>query len=316
MSFLDDARTRELWEKVKAALAGKQSKLTGTAGQVVGFGADGAAAAQDGWSNPNLLDNWYFADPINQRGETAYASSGYTIDRWRIWDDGATVTVAENGITLAENSRFFQYFEDIDILRGKLVTFSVLTADHELWTDTIQMTAENETLYSPFHPSYELTISNGAQFTGVSILPKTSGKVLVAAKLEFGPRQTLARQDAAGNWILNDAPPNKALELLKCQRYFVRIPYIQNEAIGPCVCNKGWANLTMSIPTPMRGEYPTTTFTCYPTWVQDSLAVPEKPLVVAKGTQVNMGFELEGASVNASLVSSGAAGYIDFDENL
>ncbi|MDE7262275.1 MAG: hypothetical protein K2N78_09505 [Oscillospiraceae bacterium] len=31
--------------------------------------------------------------------------------------------------------------------------------------------------------------------------------------------QTLAHQDADGNWVLNDPPPNKALELAKCQRY-------------------------------------------------------------------------------------------------
>ena len=39
-------------------------------------------------------------------------------------------------------------------------------------------------------------------------------------KLELGPVQTLAHKDENGNWILNDPPPNKALELAKCQRYF------------------------------------------------------------------------------------------------
>lgn len=41
-----------------------------------------------------------------------------------------------------------------------------------------------------------------------------------AAKLELGSEQTLAHQDADRNWVLNDPPPNKALELEKCQRYF------------------------------------------------------------------------------------------------
>ena len=48
------------------------------------------------------------------------------------------------------------------------------------------------------------------------------GETLLAAKLELGPVQTLAHQDASGNWVLNDPPPNKALELLKCQRYFCK----------------------------------------------------------------------------------------------
>lgn len=44
---------------------------------------------------------------------------------------------------------------------------------------------------------------------------------IIAVKLELGDQQTLAHQDASGNWVLNDPPPNKALELLKCQRYYV-----------------------------------------------------------------------------------------------
>ena len=47
-----------------------------------------------------------------------------------------------------------------------------------------------------------------------------TGETILAAKLELGTHQTLAHQDAAGNWVLNDPPPDKALELLKCQRYY------------------------------------------------------------------------------------------------
>ncbi|NCE64061.1 hypothetical protein D1159_05535, partial [Pseudoflavonifractor sp. 524-17] len=63
----------------------KQDKLSGIAGQAVGFDASGAAAAVPGWSNPNILDNWYFADPIDQRqgymipkGAVIYRDSGFT----------------------------------------------------------------------------------------------------------------------------------------------------------------------------------------------------------------------------------------------
>lgn len=47
MGFLDKAGLERLWGKVEAALSGKQDKLTGTAGQVVGFDAQGQAVAQD-----------------------------------------------------------------------------------------------------------------------------------------------------------------------------------------------------------------------------------------------------------------------------
>jgi hypothetical protein len=42
---------------------------------------------------------------------------------------------------------------------------------------------------------------------------------LVAAKLELGEEQTLARQEGA-SWTLLDPPPDPALELAKCQRYY------------------------------------------------------------------------------------------------
>lgn len=47
MGYLDNSGLACLWEKVKAALAGKQDKLTGAAGQVVGFDDQGRAAAQE-----------------------------------------------------------------------------------------------------------------------------------------------------------------------------------------------------------------------------------------------------------------------------
>ena len=43
MGFLDKAGLERLWGKVEAALSGKQDKLTGTAGQVVGFNEVGKA---------------------------------------------------------------------------------------------------------------------------------------------------------------------------------------------------------------------------------------------------------------------------------
>lgn len=44
-------------------------------------------------------------------------------------------------------------------------------------------------------------------------------KTFIAAKFELSDHQTLAHKEG-GNWILNDPPPNKALELAKCQRYY------------------------------------------------------------------------------------------------
>lgn len=47
MAYLDNTGLAYLWEKLKIQFAGKQDKLTGVSGQVVGFDASGKAVAQD-----------------------------------------------------------------------------------------------------------------------------------------------------------------------------------------------------------------------------------------------------------------------------
>ena len=82
----------------------------------------------------------------------------------------------------------------------------------------------------------------------------TGSAEIIAAKLELGPVQTLAHKEG-DTWVLNDPPPNKALELLKCQRYsFVinditsRRPFIGS---GLATASKElW--LEVPCPTPLR----------------------------------------------------------------
>lgn len=243
MSFLDDARTRELWEKVKAELSGKQPKLRGSAGQVVGFNTQGAAVAVRGWSNPNLLDNWYFQDPVNQRGQTSYENTTYTIDRWLATGNGQTVSLTDEGLKIAFKDNANEYcniserFENYQQYAGKTFTASALirNPDGNMVKLTVKPTPTGNGAgpwYSPDPPASDdwILITGTGVFsetpTGLSFMlytfnPKQETTVFVKAmKLELGSQQTLAHQDAAGNWVLNDPPPDKALEMLKCQRYY------------------------------------------------------------------------------------------------
>ena len=240
MSFLDDARTRELWEKVKTGLSGKQPKLRGSAGQVVGFGADGAAVAVSGWSNPNLLDNWYFQDPVNQREQEEYPATGYTIDRWVMSLNGK-LSLVEGGVLLEQTSSadlsFVQRFEDTSLL-GKQVTISYLVDVSGIKGD-FAITGLNKNYTNQFvYKRYSAGMTGIQLLSGSAVLQENNcygvgiyvysaaelnSIKLVAAKLELGSQQTLAHQDAAGNWVLNDPPPDKALELLKCKRYQISL---------------------------------------------------------------------------------------------
>lgn len=48
MPYLNKEGLTYLWGKIKTGLSGKQDKLTGIAGEVVGFDASGQAVAQPG----------------------------------------------------------------------------------------------------------------------------------------------------------------------------------------------------------------------------------------------------------------------------
>lgn len=86
--------------------------------------------------NPNLLDNWYFADPINQRGATEYTAEGFTIDRWKMSLNDAvnpSLSIGDGCIVLHNETTtgtpcscfISQRIENPSRFAGKTITFSV-----------------------------------------------------------------------------------------------------------------------------------------------------------------------------------------------
>lgn len=233
MGYLDLTGLRYLWGNLKAALHAKQDTLIGAPGQVVGFGSSGRAEAQSGWSNPNLLDNWYFADPINQRGQTEYDGAGYGIDRWV----HGKYTLQDGGLDL-NAGMMYQRRPHSSALLGKTVTFSVLRADGRSasYTFTVARGSAGSIESEGLVLDAGSDEGSGTVYVGIGISGSGPAR-LIAAKLELGPVQTLALQDTDERWTLNDAPPDQAVEMAKCQRY-------QQKVRG-----------TFSIATNTSGEY-------------------------------------------------------------
>jgi len=183
-------------------------------------------------SNPNLLDNWYFADPVNQRGQTTYTGLIYTIDRWTNLVPGTTFTVADGFCTVtgSDDGVIAQRLEmPFKVIAGKTFTASLLDRAGELHVVTGTVPAAKPTTniviatkdFTGKFFRFRYDGSNAAKGLYVAIGAGVNNSWdIIAAKLELGPVQTLAHQDADGNWVLNDPPPNQALELAKCQRYY------------------------------------------------------------------------------------------------
>ena len=191
----------------------------------------------------NLLDNWYFPNPVNQRGNNSYnTNDAYTIDRWKFYTSAsAPLYVLSTGLKLdataisAGAPYAKQIVEDYNCIPGKTYTFSALAVDGSnvsgaIWYLRVQATVNGTLQNLAASVNTELglksvtfTIPSGASGLSVQIGVYSTRFVTVsAAKLELGDTQTLARE-VNGSWVLNDPAPNYQQELAKCQRYYVSL---------------------------------------------------------------------------------------------
>ncbi len=169
-------------------------------------------------SNPNLLDNPDFS--IWQRCPTGVyegvPGNIFIPDRYQFAAASNVSTtlkrIAGGGISCESGSRCQISYKDENAATyaGKTMTLSCLSSKG-LQTNTKIM---------PTNLSAETNLFGLFEHYLTWIYPE---ETKYRYKLELGPVQTLAHKDENGNWILNDPPPNKVLELAKCQRYFERL---------------------------------------------------------------------------------------------
>ena len=172
----------------------------------------------DNVSNPNLLDNWYFGNPVNQRGQTSYSGAGYGIDRW-IQDGSITTLLTNDGLQITNSSDvafgISQIFETN--YSGKTLTASILT---EPGTVVVVWCNLNQIAVLQADSGGLATISFVTPTNDISRISLSVGKgtfLFKAAKLELGTTQTLAHQEN-GNWVLNEIP-DYGEQLARCQRF-------------------------------------------------------------------------------------------------
>ena len=189
---------------------------------------DAEVATRQTYVRPNLLDNWYFVNPVNQRGQTSYVS-GYTIDRWYCSDSMATIQLGSSGLTMTSKSQyagFIQYIEERSIAENSVLTLSAI-AGNDLYSFTFTATKSqgatfltnwlgNENLYTYFNwattkSAWELYLLDNKNATEETVTIK-------AVKLELGSGQTLAHNEGTGAnpvWVLNEIP-DYGEQMYKC----------------------------------------------------------------------------------------------------
>ena len=218
-------------------------------------------ATADQLCNPNLLDNWYFVNPINQRGQTEYTTN-YAIDRWWL-QDSTSLNVVDGGVNVIGKWDIEQFFEKA--LPNGTYTLSLLYKN-KTGSDPLRLIAANRS-------SGDIAQMLTKDASGIICVTFTSGNcdkivagfagstdnvaTFIAAKLELGDTQTLAHKEG-DTWVLNEIP-DYGEQLARCQRHAFSPLY---EAYATAViCNlfisrveKGIAFGEVTLPVSMRSK--------------------------------------------------------------
>ena len=244
---------------VQNALDDKQETLT--AGENISISGS-VIATKVQPCNRNLLDNWYFGAPVNQRGKTTYSGTGYGIDRWKAEAVTPNVTTIKDGyIELSQNALISEILEEPYSLCGKQVTVSALTTTG-LCSATATVPSKEElsaiTTDETIGVSYFAVNGNSTGYVCLQHSKEHTTKVMlraysgytvgvIAVKLEMGSQQTLAHQED-GAWVLNEIP-DYGEELTKCMRYLqiISTPY-DTSGNGVAI---GYANNTVDLWVPI-----------------------------------------------------------------
>lgn len=177
--------------------------------------------------NPNLLDNWYFGNPVNQRGQASYTGNGYGIDRWI--SGGVSLELLSDNIACTATAGGQVYRQPISpdlrrALAGEKVTFSILcseiSGDWNLTDGGGFAEVHADVAIHSGLKSWTFTVASGEEVGALGWWGTTAGSRIAirAVKLELGSQQTLAHQEN-GVWVLNEIP-KFGDQLAECQRYY------------------------------------------------------------------------------------------------
>lgn len=209
--------------------------------------AEGATQWAGGETPRNLLDNSDFTNPVNQRGQTSYTETGYTIDRWNAYLP-SLVEVNPNYISVvgsASANTWFRQYINSSLLFGKALTLAVKTSDGNIYLATGTYPAEN--------PTSETTVALiDAENFNLYISAQTDKG---AAQLKLYKGATVNCEWAAlykGSYTADTLPPYvpKENERDECLRY--RLPILDAGYAGLSFYNGVSSTIFIPTPSPMR----------------------------------------------------------------
>lgn len=175
-------------------------------------------------SNPNLLDNTNFFNPINQRNQTSYSNTDaapkYSIDRWQVLGgtfDVQTRTYTSNSTLGIYGNQFRQYIPLESVSIGDTITVSsVINDTRQIFTTTIPQygdtVADAPFLLETTWGGFKMITREAEHAALLTMVVNVSQSITVDwIKMEFG------------NFATPYVPKGYGAELVECLRYFQRV---------------------------------------------------------------------------------------------
>lgn len=218
-----------------------------------------------------------------------YTGIGYTIDRWKLaaWNANSIAMIVEaDGVRLigtsnsANSAQLQESTQLLSFATGAVVTASILVT-------ALGANGASPRLFvckSDGTPIRSSIIESVGLHTLTMVIPDDAGDSVMlawgqhaslggsgntdmtvkAVKLELGSVQTLAHQDANGNWVLNEIP-DYGEQLRRCQRYCYVLSDVEQLYTGRTYDNTPTkADAFIPIPVTMRTK-PSVSFLSNPT---------------------------------------------------
>ena len=175
-------------------------------------------------SNPNLLDNTNFFNPINQRSQTSYSNTDaapkYSIDRWQVLGgtfDVKTRTYTSNSTLGIYGNQFRQYIPLKNVSIGDTITVSsVINDTRQIFTTTIPQygvaVADAPFLLETTWGGFKMITREAEHAALLTMVVNVSQSITIDwIKMEFG------------NFATPYVPKGYGAELAECLRYFQRV---------------------------------------------------------------------------------------------
>ena len=169
----------------------------------------------------NLLDNGDFTNPVNQRGQSSYTGSRYTIDRWL--GSQSLVSLVDGGISLALSTGSWAMLAQYvpGIVPGKTYTLAACKTDGV--TAVLTFTAA-------VGMANQAAAFNNAQETIVARYSTTASMFYVGFSYTGATNMTvewvaLYEGEYTADTLPEYVPKGYAAELAECQRYYQSFGY-------------------------------------------------------------------------------------------